>query len=338
MVGAFLTLWPTICKSLAHASQFLILTLDRVELFFDNVQSWLPIIHRPMFYNKYVRINGERRQIAPSQSLEPDDALMITGMFALAARFSTSETFSKVSPLTRGKLFADRAAVLYDSIMRAVQEPSTSLVKGIVFHAFYYLTGGHAIQGAVLTGICVRLAFDLGLDEVDTDLLNEDGNLDKKDCGNVDEWIQREDLRRLWWIIYDLDTFVATISCRPYGIARQRMKVLLPVSDQHWFNGVPTISVTLLSSPGSTWKSLAGSPNQSARAWYILSNHLMSSLADVARRPSQVPMDTRAELESEVSCLKLALPDEFQLRLLHIDEDNFTEGHWIISTHLMILA
>lgn len=291
-----------------------------------------------MFYSKYLRVDGDSLQLAPSQSLEPDDVFMITGMFALAARFSTSEVFGNVAPPARGECFTHRVAALFDSIMRTVQEPSTTFVKGVVLHAFYYLTGGYATQGGVLAGICVRLAFDLGLDEVDADLVDDDGSLNHSGCGDVEAWSLKEDVRRLWWIIYDLDTFVATISCRPYGIARQRMKVLLPVSDHHWFNGIPVASALLLDHPETTWKSLAGSPNQSARAWYVLSNCLMSSVADVARQPSQASKETRAELESGVSCLKLALPSEFQLRLLHIDEDSFSDGHWIISTHLMILA
>lgn len=295
-------------------------------------------MHRPSFYEKYMRRHGQQERLVNRQGMLPDESIMIFAMFALSARFSKAPFFQGTDPVTRGLAFAERAAVIKDPIIRSVEEPSVEFLKGCVLLASHCLTAGQISTGALLTGVCVRLSYNLGLNDIDEDQINEDGTVDEIDLDDSEAWIRKEELRRVWWAISDLDTFVCTVLCQPYGIERRNMRVLLPVSDFWWFEGLPTKSSVLLSQPSQTWKSLQGSPDQSARAWYLVSNHLSSCIADAARRASRTSPDQVIELESALSCLRLALPPTFQLKDLHIDATNFAESNWIIATHLMILA
>ncbi len=295
-------------------------------------------MHRPLFYDKYVRRHGQNERLVDRQSIVSDESIMIFAMFAFSARFSKAAYFDGTDPTTRGEVFAERAAVIKDPIIRTVEEPSLEFVKGCVLLSCHCLTAGQMSTGAILTSVCVRLAYNLGLNDIDGDQINEDGTVDENDLDDSEAWVCKEELRRVWWAISDLDTFVSTILCQPFGIERRNMRVLLPVSDFLWFERLPTKSSVLLLQPSQTWRSLKGSPHQSGRAWYLVSNHLSSCIADAARLPSRTSSDQIDELESALSCLKLALPANFQLQDLHIDATNFADSNWIISTLLMILA
>jgi hypothetical protein len=311
---------------------------EMIEIFFENIQPWMGIIHRPLFYQRYEQRKGQTECLVDRDKITPTESIMIFAMFALAARFSTAAFFEASDPVVRGDVFAERAAVIKDPILRTVEEPSLEMMKGCVLLACYCLTAGRLPSGAVLTSACVRMAYNLGLNAIDEDQIRDDGTVDEIDLQSPEDWIHKEELRRLWWAITDLDTFVCTLSCQPYGVDRRRMRVLLPVSDTSWYEGVPMRSSALLFDSRQTWKTLHGLPHQSGRNWFLVSNHLIFCIAEAALQPSRLSEDQLTELESALSCLRLALPANFQLKTLFIDANNIAEGNWIISTHLMVLA
>lgn len=295
-------------------------------------------MHQSLFYERFTQLEGQTRRLANKMEISQDAAFMIEGIFALTARFSEAAFFHSSPVLDRGHVFANEAAVIKDSILKTIEEPTLEFVKGCTILAFYYVASGRLTAGSLLTSVCVRFAYDLGLDKVDEDQLLDDMTYGGEGLGYSSAWVRKEELRRLWWCIWDLDTFVATLSRQPYGIERGGMKVFLPVSDQQWFSGVPMRSSLLDHEPLNLWRSLQGSPNQNPRAWYLVSNYLMSCIAVAGRKQSQVSSVKKAELESALCCLKLAFPASFQLRSLYLDDKTAIDGNWIISTHLMIIA
>ncbi|KAJ9617143.1 hypothetical protein H2200_000864 [Cladophialophora chaetospira] len=312
---------------------------ELIALFFDIIRHWIPLLHGPQFYEKYVKTEARRPRLLKRQSVKDHDAFMINCMFALAARFSRSRFFADTDPLARGQAFAERAAAIKDLILKVVEEPSLEFVKGCVMLAFYDLTAGHAAPAALLTSVCVRFAYDLGLDAIDDDCeLSEDGSSHDHATEDVETWVHKEELRRLWWSIYELDCAVSTFSQQPYGIERGTMKVFLPVSDHHWFDQLPLRSSHLIQSASETWKSLQGCKNQSPRAWYLVTNYLKSCLADAARHSKQHTPEKLTALEHALACHKLALPATFQLRSLSIEDKSFGDSNWIISTNFMLLS
>jgi hypothetical protein len=146
-------------------------------------------------------------------------------MFAMAARFSKSIHFEGIPVSDRGETFANRASGIKDSIMKTLQEPSLEFVKGCVMLAFYNLVEGQFGPGSILTSVCVRFVYDLSLDDIDEDQLDEEGSFISDPISeSVESWLKKEERRRLWWSIWELDTFVATLSFQPFGIERGEMK------------------------------------------------------------------------------------------------------------------
>lgn len=78
---------------------------------------------------------------------------------------------------------------------------------------------------------------------------------------------------------------------------------------------------------------------QSAHAWCLVAKQVKSLTAIAARRrPTEISPTTFEEFETSVCCLKLILPARLQIQSLYLNRDNFVDGLWIISIHLMILA
>lgn len=282
---------------------------------------------------------GDKQKLIEREAVSEDEAFMIYSMLAIAARFSKSSHFDNIPPASRGDMLARRAATLKDSILKNMQEPCLDFVKACVMLAFYHLAAGRIGAGSVLISVLIRFAYDLSLDMIDDDdnlFSVVDGCVEKHIENNSESWLKKEECRRLWWSIWELDIFVSTLSIHPYGIAREEIKVLLPAPNENWLRGVPIQSAFLDHRCESTWKSLVNSPTQSARSWFLVANHIKSDIILHARRPSRSSAALRQNLEMSLCNFKLSLPSDFQLRSIFFTDDNHEQNNWIIATHLII--
>jgi hypothetical protein len=299
-------------------------------------------MHRPTFDRQYIQQSSAGREIVPRSKVTDEEAFMILCMLAMVARFSTLPCFQNIPAPERGDVYAARAVALKDSIMKTLKEPSLEFVKGCVMLAYYYLVAGEISAGSVMTSVCVRFAYDLSLDEIDQDKVNTSPGVQEPDQ-NGDTWLAMEELRRLWWSIWELDTFVSTLFLQPFSIDRSETKVLLPAPDFNWICGVPVESAFINPQPATLCKDLLQSQNQSPRAWYLCANYLKSLIVTSCRRPgrsaaARTSVYSRASLEAALCNLKLSLPARFHLRSLFMDMDDYEQGNWVIATHLIIIA
>jgi hypothetical protein len=304
------------------------LSFSLIELFFDKIHPWLPMLHRPRFLARYQdRLNSKSHFW---EDLPVDEALLLYSMFALSARFSSSDFFGGVAPIERGTRFLPEAKALYEQA-RAIVAPTLTYLQGCIALAFYYYTSEPCPQSWILTGVCVRIAYELDLADIDAD---ETQNL------TPEEWVEKEEMRRTWWLVWELDTFGSTVSNRPYTIDRRRMAVMLPVSDEAWSAETPQPSIKLNTCPGQSWRSLQGCERLDERAWFLFANYLMSLTLDMSQRIDTVSADEKLTLENEINCFKLSLPAPFRLEteVLTFDSESFARSNWIIGTNLMLMT
>lgn len=304
------------------------LAMDLVNQFFDKIQTWLPLLHRPRFQAHYEPKLLNEGDIM--EGLSADDALLFYSMFALSARFSNHSTFKNIPALKRGHWYADRARQIYTQA-RPTQTPSLTYLQGCILLANYFYTSGPTPQGWILIGVCVRLAYALGLSEIDDE--------DWTPVHHI-ESIDKEELRRAWWLVWELDTFASCVSRKPYAIDRKRMTVVLPFSDEAWFAGVEVPSAELLILPGHSWRSLSGCSNQDERAWFLVANHFMATIHDRLQQRQDVSMDEKLTLQNEIVCFKLALPASLRLEIenLTFTPETFAKCNWVIGIHLMLMS
>ncbi|KAI8931150.1 hypothetical protein NX059_011503 [Plenodomus lindquistii] len=298
-----------------------------MDLFFDHIQPWLPILHKPRFLRRYRDLLlGDD----PLKDLPSDEAFLLSTAFALAARYSDDDSLKQTPAAERGHKFFEMAGD-YLSKCRAFTSPTLAYLQGTIMYAFYSYNRGVFLQGWVHTGICVQLAYELGLDNVD----DEDSN-----AAQDMTWSEKEELRRAWWGVWELDMFGSIISSRPAMIDCSRTSVLLPVSDEQWFSDVEIPSAPLLSNPGTCWKSLDRTENQSARAWFLVANHLMSLVQNHRLRKEPISPEMQIRLENDLSCMRLALPPSMSLEADHVNTNpaSMHDRNWVMGTHMMLLS
>lgn len=309
----------------------LIGTTPSIELFFEKIHIFLPLFHQPNFDREFRDKLGNSGMSPTSRSLTPEDGFVLNAVFALSARYSTLEPFADLKPSARGELFAKRAEALLprNTSVFDTAEPSLRTFQGHILLACYYLSSGITSRAWILIGTCSRIAYQLGLDTMDRDMISG------RRIEGPQEWIASEERRRAWWSAWELDNFASTVSCRPYGFDRYQTEILLPVSDRDWFRGVPVASAPLGNVPSNAWKSLVDSSNQSERAWFLVSVHLVRLARDLRREPGEPSTWKRADdFETGVKHFALALPPKFDLSP-RSSGGGSAEG-WIICTHFML--
>lgn len=300
-----------------------LLALDLITLFFDKVQPWLPLLHRPGFQAHY----GSKLADGDGMiGLSVDECLLCYSIFAMSARFSSHHQFTTTAPNKRGHDFAQRARDIFTSTYLH-RSPSLTYLQGCILLTFYFYTSGSVIQGWILVGACLRMAYDLGLSEVDSDA-----------SISIIDFVEKEEMRRAWWLVWELDTFASAVSRRPYAIDRKRMSVKLPISNDAWFSEIQLPSTQLSLQPGQSWKSLYGTANQDERAWFLVANSLLAMIHDRIQQKQGISADEKLTLENEVYCFRLTLPPSFELNTLCFTSSTFTKCNWIIGTHLLLTA
>ncbi|KAM5358689.1 hypothetical protein ACJZ2D_015080 [Fusarium nematophilum] len=303
------------------------IAIELIYLYFDKIQPWLPLIHRPNFVAHYV---GNSSTFLNPGGFCDEDMFLIYGILALAARHSLNAYFQAVSAPDRGNQFADKATEFYCKLRAAEEQPSLKCLQGCTLLAAYLYASGPCHRAWILTGVCVRMAYDLDLCDMD----EGDGT-----WRDATEWTAIEERRRLFWVIWELDTFGSTLASRPSAINRQRIAVHLPVSDAAWFAQEPVASALVGIRPAEAWKCLLDSPNQDERAWFLLANYLMA-LTYEAASSGQACSSDQDELVGVLTCFNLAMSQRFSLETHAVlfDLDNFTKHNWIIGMHLMLTS
>lgn len=203
----------------------------------------------------------------------------------------------------------------------------TSL-QGMILLAHYNQTCRPAMGCDLTVSTCLKFAWDLRLHLVDRD-----------DSGSqsVDEWVTKEAQRRAWWSIWELDTFEALVSRRPFIVDRSRCHVMLPVSDEAWFANTPVRSAEVSSDILQCWKTLKDCPNQDERAWFLVTNVILAYALELVQQ-SRVSTKCLSDIDTVVSCFSLLYHETFRKRInnLQFDEGTYAKSNWILCSRIMI--
>ncbi|KAK5044481.1 hypothetical protein LTR84_010762 [Exophiala bonariae] len=322
------------CRSLEDGSlelQQLPLALMKelwsIDHYFDKVHSFVPILHKYHWVEAWL---GDPSRLRATLKTNSPSSLLVHMVFALAARFSLSPYFEREPPSERGQRIAAKATAIYWDCLQSLQQPDLVYLQGCTLLAWYLYLSGPNLQGWLTIGTCTRLAYEMGIDKIDA--TNGDVPLTL-------DWSQQEEQRRVWWSIWELDTFASAIACRPHTIDRLSMAVKLPVSDADWLADNSVESVVIDPDPLNAWYTLRDSANQDERAWFLLCNYLLLIAYGLGRQ-SNVSDQSILEIEKAVTCFALLLPKQFHLHpelgSLSFGPKDFIRSNWIISTNIML--
>lgn len=306
----------------------------RIECYFNRVQPFLPLFHKPTFHENYLKNSHE----GGCFQLPKDVLLIVYGMMALSARFSTSPQFEGIKPADRGATFAREAKAIYvESFLGDGTDTGTlKWLQGCILLA-YYNQSCNMSRGCDLSVVtCVKLAYELQLHTIDDEKDEED--IPSNALG-LETWILKEERRRAWWATWELDGFDSVAFRQPFAIDKARVFVKLPVSDTAWFSGVPVKSAVFNPNLLQCWKVLKDSPNDDERAWFLIGNYIALIAFELCqqRKVSQQRID---DIDVVIGCFTHLFHEKFQQTstYLQFDDNSYTASNWIVLTRLMMLS
>ncbi|KIW79284.1 hypothetical protein Z517_05896 [Fonsecaea pedrosoi CBS 271.37] len=305
-----------------------------LDLYFQKIQPALPLLHRPRFLASLPGAGQVEHQLY--QNLDLESALLLNGIFALAARFSEKTDFWTCEPKMRGEPFAKKAQVLCDLGSRDEDEDHLTMkyLHGCILLTYYQLSSRPSFRAWVGVGLCCRLAYALCVHQVDRD--SESSPPDAQI--SVEDWCDKEERRRAWWVIFQMDNFASVIGARPFSLDMKRSDVWLPVSDEAWFDLRPVGSAPISSKgPAAAWRSLLDTENKDAYAWYLVGNFLLRSAQEEFEKRDR-SLGNLKILQSAIHCFCLSLPPNLRMKSKNLDfaENSFRDKNWIIAMHFII--
>ena len=146
--------------------------------------------------------------------------------------------------------------------------PPLLLLQSMVLLSFHDLIESTEGTGWRSVGPLVRIAYELRLHQVDYNGINTSSD-------HPDLWSAKEERRRIWWAIWELDVFTSTVRRLPSAIDWNQNWTMLPVDDESWVRKAQKPSCYLVADPMERFKSLQNCGNQSGKAWFIVANSLM---------------------------------------------------------------
>ena len=304
------------------------LAMDLVETFFQYVQPWLPLLHKPSFMSRCTQLLNHGPDALAG--LPAEFQLLMYSLFAISARYCSSQSLIAVDRLERSLLFLPAARENYTQA-RSVDVSTLMYLQGCVLFTFLAYTERFEFKCWVLIGVCVRVAYDLGLMELDDE--------DNEQAADTSE-VGKEEMRRAWWLVWELDTLSSMVSRKPFAIDRHGFSVKLPVSDEAWFQGDIIRSSILLTRVDQCWESLQNVRNQDPRAWYLVANHLLSLICVQAQSKVDDATVSKSDLQVAVNCMKLSLPSCFDILTSPpaFGPTTFASNNWILGTHLTLMT
>jgi hypothetical protein len=159
------------------------------------------------------------------------------------------------------------------------EAPSLAVLQAMVLCTFNELIRGVRGKGWRLLGSCVRVAYEQHLNLVDYGAATVPPNNES----DIRQWVSKEEQRRCWWSIWEMDVFASTIRRCPLAIDWSMNETYLPIHDDSWFSNIYCQSSFLDMKPRERWKKLKKCDNQSPTAWFIVLSSIMRDAQTLAR-------------------------------------------------------
>ncbi|KIW63639.1 hypothetical protein PV04_08624 [Phialophora macrospora] len=305
-----------ICQALGLPRQVL---STFIHTYFENM-TFLSLFHRPTFDNTLyntVDLGVASTLVAAmcafaAHYMEPTQAGECGGLhLGRSESMTTPARFYKLA----------RSGILVQLDRCGDSKPPLALLQAYVLITFYEMIVSARGRAWRSLGACVRIAHELELHLTDA-MLQGKSVKEQNSLAQAGSWPQKEEQRRVWWALYELDIFASTVRRRPTSIHAGEHAVLLPISDAGWFEGNHQASCFLDPDPLHRTRKLLESGNTGGKAWYLVVNSLVHDAHTTANPTAHCDrMGSRQDMSSSfgragpepVDERKLAVLDDFLL-------------------------
>lgn len=263
---------------------------------------------------------------------------LLASMFCFSAHFRSEHLSGRRTLVAANEFYSISKKHVGRELMDLNCPPPLLLVQAMTLLSFHDLGRSAEGRGWRSLGPLVRIAYELRLHLVDS-------TASDPSTENPDLWSAKEERRRTWWAIWELDVFSSTVRRLPSAIDWNQNWTKLPVDDESWLQKKPKESCYLVPDPMQRPKLLQDSGNQSARAWFIVANSLMRTAYCVSnsqeyfwtpssfippvpgqKQLSQQQISAQIQnaheiLSNSIHCFSMALPRHLRYRGQHLFSD-----------------
>ncbi|KAI8323754.1 hypothetical protein GQ54DRAFT_296581 [Martensiomyces pterosporus] len=180
-------------------------TREAVIYYFDYFYPLCPTFHPSMFIRRIV--NGDV------------DPLLIDAMKATTARVITNKTGRFVDGYALARSVKER-------ILLQLERPTVDFVRVVVVMTL--LAGSNGENVAYNSMICLAASLIVRLGWHNLDLYK------RPSAESWEEWVDLQIKRRIFWLVYQTDSYQAMLTGRPMSIAESSVYVSAPCSDFEW--------------------------------------------------------------------------------------------------------
>ncbi|KAK2685466.1 hypothetical protein QWA68_015694 [Fusarium oxysporum] len=232
---------------------------EMLQIFFATFSAFR-LFREPHVHEKLVSISNELHLKA-----------LLTAIFAFATKSREMDSYNdgtgqSPSMMESSSYFGDMAiAYTEEAVLQCADDtPPLCVLQACILVTHWLLIRGVRGRAWRSLGLCVRIAYEMGLHVTDAKTCHEDNQRDP------DQWCQDEEYRRAWWAVWEMDVFASVLYRIPCTINWAYTRVWLPAEDGKWFQGQPQASCCLDLKLVTRSKTLQKTGNESPKAWVIV--------------------------------------------------------------------
>ncbi|KAJ5392134.1 hypothetical protein N7509_007624 [Penicillium cosmopolitanum] len=278
-----------------------------VDLYFDHINSWCPILHRRSTLDTF---------FGPSP-LEEDDRMVLYSIVATTLRFSTDARLNEQNR----KRYHDSSK--QKVLLYGLENSSVKALQALVILALDLVGSSNGPPGWKLLALITRSVVQLGLaveskSSLIAPVYPSIYTLRAVTLSEPDSWIEDESRRRLFWMVYLLDRYSTIATAFNFALDDKDIDRKLPCKDEFFMKNQPVETRRFHCSSDRT-DYLSHADNVGSFGLYVEILGILSRVHVFLKRPVDIGsladveewQATYRKLDSELTSWEFNLPAEY---------------------------
>ncbi|KAE8554524.1 hypothetical protein TMatcc_005934 [Talaromyces marneffei ATCC 18224] len=280
-----------------------------VDLYFEHVNSWCPILHRRSTLDTL---------FGPSP-LEEADRVVLHAIVATTLRFSVDPRLNAVNR-KRYHESSKQRVILY-----GLENSSVKAIQALVILSLDFVGSSNGPPGWKLLALIARSVVQLGLavernSALDSSIYPSIYTLRANVLPDSETWIEDESRRRLFWMVYLLDRYSTIATAFDFALDEKEIDRKLPCREEYFIRNQP-VETRWFRATGDRGEYTAHGNNVGSFGFYIEILGILSRIHLFLKRPVDIGalsdveewQATYRKLDSELSAWEFNLPTEYAL-------------------------
>lgn len=295
-----------------------------VDLYFEHVNTWCPILHRRTTLNTF---------FGPSP-LEEVDRIVLYAIVATSLRFSTDPRLNEQNR----KRYHDSSK--QKVLLYGLENSSVKALQALVILALDFVGSSNGPPGWKLLALIARSVVQLGLAVESSSSLVASTypsiyTLRAVILPEPENWIEDESRRRLFWMVYLLDRYSTIATAFDFALDDKDIERKLPCKDEFFIKNQP-VETRWFNHTGSRADYMSHAGNVGSFGLWVEILGILSRIHLFLKRPVDIGalsdveewQSTYRKLDSELTSWEFNLPTEYAFenssRLFNASKSNKT--------------